>query len=153
MSKIHKKVIEADEHGEITRQYTTTIDNSKVCINQGKGFIKVFTHELMKLRGSMNSTDVIVSTILMHFISYESGMLTKTSKNDERYPLLNKDIQEITGLSEKATLKTMNRLVKIGVYAKAKHKRSFKYFANPYIFMRGSKINRTLKDMFKEYQD
>ena len=152
MSKIHRKVIDIDENGEICKEFITAYDDSKVQVNQNKNFIKVFTDELMKIRKKMNSTDIIVSTILMHFISYESGMLTKTGKNDERYPLINEDIEKITGLSNKVIVKTMKKLVDIGVYARAKHKRSFKYFANPYIFMKGNSINRTLKDMFKEYQ-
>lgn len=154
MSRIHRKIIDIrEEDGEICNEYSTAYDDNKVRINKSKTFIKVFTGELMKMRLKMSSTDIIVSTILMHFISFESGMLTKTGKNDERYPLVNKDIHGITGLSDKVVMKTMNKLVKIGVYARTKHKRSFKYFANPYIFMKGNSINKTLKDMFKEYKD
>ena len=152
MAKITRKITDIDEDGVVVNQFGTAYDDSKVQVNQNKNFIKVFTDELMKMRKKMNSTDIIVSTILMHFISYESGMLTKTGKNDERYPLMNEDIEQITGLSNKVIVKTMKKLVDIGVYARTKHKRSFKYFANPYIFMKGNKINRTLKDMFKEYQ-
>jgi len=152
VSKIHRKVIDIDENGEICKEFITAYDDSKVQVNQNKNFIKVFTDELMKIRKKMNSTDIIVSTILMHFISYESGMLTKTGKNDERYPLVNKDIEHITGLSDKVIVKTMKKLVDVGVYARAKHKRSFKYFANPYVFMKGNSINKTLRDMFKEFK-
>lgn len=152
MAKITRKITDIDEYGVLVNQFATGYDDSKVVINQNKNFIKVFTDELMKIRKKMNSTDIIVSTILMHFISYESGMLTKTGKNDERYPLVNKDIEHITGLSDKVIVKTMKKLVDVGVYARAKHKRSFKYFANPYVFMKGNSINKTLRDMFKEFK-
>ena len=152
MAKITRKITDIDEDGVLVNQFATGYDDSKVVINQNKNFIKVFTDELMKIRKKMNSTDIIVSTILMHFISYESGMLTKTGKNDERYPLVNKDIEHITGLSDKVIVKTMKKLVDVGVYARAKHKRSFKYFANPYVFMKGNSINKTLRDMFKEFK-
>ena len=152
MSKITRKITDIDEDGVLVNQFATGYDDSKVVINQNKNFIKVFTDELMKIRKKMNSTDIIVSTILMHFISYESGMLTKTGKNDERYPLMNEDIEELTGLTNKVVVKMMKKLVDIGIYARAKHKRSFKYFANPYIFMKGTKVNKTLLEMFKEYQ-
>lgn len=88
---------------------------------------------------------------LIRYISYESGMLTKTGKNDSRYAITNEDIIKMTGIRKQTVIGSMNNLVELSILSKNKYGRQYQYYANPYIFFRGKYINKMLKDMFKKY--
>lgn len=63
----------------------------------------------------------------------------------------NDDIQEATGTSKKSVAKYMNELVESKVLFRGTTGNSYKYFANPYIYCKGNRINDTLEEMFKGY--
>ena len=88
---------------------------------------------------------------LIRYISYESGMLTKTGKNDSRYALKNEDIVKMTGIRAQTISSCMGHLVELSILSKNKYGAQYQYYANPYIFFRGKRINKMLKDMFKKY--
>ena len=120
-------------------------------ITWGKGlsFIKVFRDNYMKAANSLTTTTAVaVASILSNYIAYRSNLLCR---REERYPLNNTDIQEITGLSNKTVIKIMDELVQKKVFARANVGHSYQYYANPYIYVCGTRINKTLQAMFENY--
>jgi hypothetical protein len=116
-------------------------------------FIKVFPEELKRVAPRLSGTDVLIIIYLIPYISYQTGMITKTGKNDERYPMEQSDITEITRYSKRTIIAAMDSLVKAKVFARNKVGKSYQYFVNPYIFFKGKFINKTLMAMFKEYKN
>ena len=112
-------------------------------------FIKVFRDNYMKAANALSSTTAVaVASMLSNYIAYRSNLLCK---REERYPLNNLDIQDITGLSNKTVVKVMDELVQKKVFARANVGHSYQYYANPYIYVCGTRINKTLQAMFKNY--
>ena len=120
--------------------------------NPESNFIKVFPEALNDIASQLTGTEMLVVVHMMPYISYQTGMLTKTGNNDDRYPIIQSDIEDITGLSKKATIVNMESLVSKRVYSRNRIGKSYQYFANPYIFFKGKYINKTLKAMFKNYK-
>ena len=150
---LNRRVVETNEDGEITKEYSYKVDNNVIIFNQDRSFIKLFTSQLKKLKNKITQTETMIVLDLIHHISYESGMLSKTGKNDDRYPLTNADIIKLTEFSECVVIKSMIHLVSVGVFARTKAGKNFIYFANPYIFCKGIRINKTLVDMFKKFKN
>lgn len=112
-------------------------------------FIKVFRDNYMKAANGLSTTTAVaVASMLSSYIAYRSNLLCN---REERYPLNNTDIQEITGLSKKTVIKVMDELVQKKVFARANVGHSYQYYANPYIYVCGTRINKTLQAMFKNY--
>ena len=150
---LNRRVVETDENGQITKEYSYKVDDNVIVFNKDRNFIKLFTSQLKKLKKKVSQTETLILLDLTHYISYESGMLTKTGENDSRYPLTNKDIEKITEFSPGVVIKSMIHLVDVGVFARTKVGKNYIYFANPFIFCKGVKINKTLIDMFKKFRN
>ena len=129
------------------------LDPSKVLWQPEKPFVKVFPDEIAQVlketASQLSGTDTAIMLMLMSYISYESGMLTKGGG----YPLMHQDIQRITGFNKKTIIYSMEKLVKRKVFSRNRVGKVYQYFANPYIFFRGKYINATLVDMFKSYRE
>jgi len=123
-------------------------DPGKVLWKPEDAFVKVFPEELARVATKLSGTETIITMMLMAYISYDSGMLTKGGG----YPLTHDDIQRITGYLKKAVIVNMDKLVKKKVFSRNRVGHAYQYFANPYIFFRGKYINNTLVDMFKSYK-
>ena len=67
------------------------------------------------------------------------------------FPLTHKNISEIMKCSICTTKRVMSELVDKKVVARCRVGKSYKYFANPYIFCKGTSFNATLVEMFKSY--
>jgi len=121
-------------------------------VEWGKGlsFVKLFDNYFPRVALQLSGGAVALMSILATYIKYGSSLLCN-KRND--YPLNNHDIEEITGLSNKTVSKLMSELVDNKVLARVHTGKSWKYFANPYIYCRGSRINKTLEDMFRDYPD
>ena len=84
------------ESGECEEQTYYFDDESKTQVwKPFENFIKVFPKELKSFKNKLRATDLFIIIDLLPFISYKSGMLTKSGKNDTRCPLMAKDIVEI----------------------------------------------------------
>ena len=156
----NKCVVELFEGDRVLRKKQTEFLKDKEVWRKKDNFIKLYDGGLDSFLDNINEKDTQkLSGIdcrilfkLIKYISYENGMLTKTGKNDSRYPLTNEDIISITGIRKQTVVRTMQKLVNLSILSRNKYGRNYQYFANPYIFFRGTYINKMLIDMFKNYE-
>jgi hypothetical protein len=141
-------VNEIHEGDRITRGKSTVYLKDTIPWGKDMTFVKLFDDYFPKVSLELSGGAVAVMTMLSTYIAYESGMICSRTKD---YPLNNHDIERITQLSEKTVSKLMDELVESKVFCRNHVGRSWQYFANPYIFCRGARINKTLEAMFKDY--
>jgi len=138
-----------DELGEgdrIIRKETTDKLQSLVAINSGKHYVKVYIDSFshLPLDESLNGSDMSVLFTLIPMIQYETGLI---AHENGKYVHQN-SIVRLSGLSLASVCRSMEKLVQRRILAKVRTGRDIKFYANPYIFMRGRMINRTLQSMF-----
>lgn len=125
-------------------------DESKMLWEPEDNFVKVFPRGLMDIVKDLTGPETLVVLAMVPHISYESGLLKKANG----YPITIHDISISVNAHEKTIIKTMTKLVAKMVFYRGKtgEKNTHQFYANPYIFMKGKYINKTLHDMFKDYK-
>ncbi len=93
----------------------------------------------------LNVTEMGIIFILMQRIGYENNLLVK----DNGEPIVKKDLEAILHLGQNAVDKHMAALVRKGVLAKVKVKRSVHYYLDPRIAYQGNRIDATLLSLFR----
>jgi DNA-binding MarR family transcriptional regulator len=124
-------------------------DNSKVKWKSKSNFIKLFEMELRKL---MNKRIIDVEmigflTTLSLYTNFEDNSLV----NENGLYLTQKDIIEITNWSKGRVNKYMKIAIENELIFEQKQeedKRKCKYYLNPKLFYKGSKIDRETKELF-----
>ena len=136
------KIDKCFENGKII-----VYDDNKICnkveILKGESFTKVFDISMFELSRVLTGTEMLFVMYLSRFIEYESGKLSYSNgKSVNKYVLgkhLSKSIRSIEMLLKSLEEKQVIHKCKQG---------SIKYFVNPFLFMKGRKINKTLCEMF-----
>lgn len=117
-------------------------------INVGKDFVKMF-NDTMSMLGEedMSLSEYKICFTMLRYIGYESGILRY--ENNGR-PLNLTDIERITRLSKSSVIRGMKGLVSRKIFGIHKTGKENVYTVNPFIFMKGKKINKTLYQLFKK---
>ena len=115
---------------------------------KGYQYTKVFSDTMNVVGKELSGTECKVIMLLMSYIRYDTGLLA-TLKG---IPLTNDDVIDIVHMSKRTVFDTMDGLVRKKVFCKNRAGLHNQYFVNPYIFLKGSYINKTLKAMFKDYK-
>lgn len=115
---------------------------------RGYQYTKVFSDTMRIVGKELTPTECKVIMLLMSYIRYDSGMLATLKGN----PITNDDIVKMVDMSLRTVSDVMTGLVTKKIFAKTRVGVCNQYFANPYIFLRGNYINKTLKAMFKNYK-
>jgi hypothetical protein len=129
----------------ILRKQSVDYLRSTVEINKDEPYAKAFIKPMFQLARSLSGPELQMVYFLLPYISYESGILMHSNGRQ----LTREAISDNTGLG----LKTVDRIIK-ALYDKkviGKHisGREVHYTVNPWLFMRGKRINRTLYEFFK----
>jgi hypothetical protein len=114
----------------------------------GFQYTKVFSYAMGVVGKELSGSECKVIMLLLGYIRYDSGMLATLKGN----PLTNQDIIPIVNMSKRTVSDIMDGLVKKRIFARNRVGVCNQYFANPYIFLRGNYINKTLKAMFNNYR-
>ena len=122
-------------------------DESYVPWGKDRPFIKMFIEYMPELGLRLSGGSLAIAFRLSEYISYGSNLVAKRGGN----AISNVDIQEMMGYSEKTVIKLMQELVDEMIFFRGRTGRSYQYFANPYLFAKGTVINSTLAAMFREY--
>lgn len=109
-------------------------------------YTKAYHKVMFAVSNGLTGTELQMVYTLLPFLSYESGML-KHGNNGQ--PLTRSYISVYTGLSLKTVDRIMAGLKEKQVIGRNVVGREVQYFMNPWLFMRGKRINKTLHDMFK----
>jgi hypothetical protein len=59
---------------------------------------------------------------------------------------------EITGMSRSTLYHTIDLLHKKDIVYKGKNSRNRQFYINPWLYCKGNRINKVLRDMFKNYK-
>ena len=110
-------------------------------------FIKLFRGVLdMLLKEKLNSADFSIILVCLMNLEYSSGAV---KENNGKFVNVS-EISEITGLSRQTTTQSIDKLVSKKILHKGKTGNTVQLYVNPYIFMRGKVINKTLYAMFRD---
>ena len=113
-----------------------------------KHFYKANIDELKQLNKDLTISEAGFLFKILPYINYEDCLLCHKNGKD----INGTDLSNISGLSYNRTLQLLAALIKKDVLYKGKHSKGNQYFVNPYLFVRGNKINTVLKTMFKNYK-
>lgn len=129
----------------ILRKNTVDYLSRTVEIMANEPYTKVYNRPMFSIAKSLTGSELQMVYFLLPFMSFESGML----KTRNGQPLNRKQIAERTGLSINTVDRLLQGLKEKQIIGRNVVGREVQYFMNPYLFMRGKRINKTLHDMFK----
>lgn len=117
-------------------------------LNKDEDFVKMFTEAIVRLiqEEDLTNTELKLCLFMGKYIGYESGLL----RYENNGKLLNlNDIVNITGMSKRSVINGMQGLVSKKVFGVHKTGKENAYTVNPFIFMKGRYVNKTLYNLYK----
>jgi len=117
-------------------------------INKNEAFIKIFVKPLLQLSTVLSNSEAWFVTYLLSYLDYTSGMIKDNNGNS----ITLDDMMDDTSLKPSATYNMIKKLTDKGIIAKIKTENKTYFVMNPYIFMKGKRVNNTLIDVFKNTQ-
>lgn len=145
--EVIKDINEGDKL-KVVRNQSMDHLSKNVAINNKDTFIKLYTSILKDLREEhITQSEFYIITVCLEHLNYYSGSVTFANNGEFLAP---QDFEKITGLGKATVMRGLTRLVELNILHKGKTGKEYQLFVNPFIFMKGAEINRTLYDMFKK---
>ena len=116
-----------------------------VDLHRGEDFIKVFTSNLLDVASELTGQESILMMIMIGFIQYNTGILTH--KNGR--PVTRECITKMADKDKTVVDRLLDSLSKKQIIGKHKTGRTVCFTVNPFIFMKGNRVNRTLAKFFE----
>lgn len=114
-------------------------------LNKNEQYIKVYTKTMFEVAKCLDGTSNQLINFLIPYISYQTGILTYSNGR-----VLNKNaIIKLTGLNKDTVHRCIEKLIDYKILGKHKTGRDVCYTVNPYIFMKGNRVNKTLVKFFE----
>lgn len=143
--------INEDDKVKIVRKETLDFiksEDDKIEINVDANFIKLYTNTLKDLiNENLTSSDLKVILVCLEHLRYDSGAVTFENTGEF---LSQQDIIKISKLSKMSVYNSIERLVGKKILHKGTTGKEYQLFMNPFIFMKGIRVNKTLYSMFKK---
>lgn len=130
---------------KIIRGSTKDYLNSTIEINKDEDFVKVYTKAMFGISRSLSGTESTFVNYLLQYIQYQTGILTLSNGRT----LSRSHMAQETELDVKTVDKILNNLIKKQILGKHKTGRTVCFLVNPYIFMKGNRVNKTLVKLFE----
>lgn len=127
-----------------------TIWNLRYLGGKDMKFVKICIDCIPRLSELLTGSALGTMLALTPYIQYNSNII---AKNNSGRPLKNSDVERIMRYSNKTVKVIMDELVDKRVLFRGRTGTSYQYYANPYIFTKGRRINKTLEVMFKGYKE
>lgn len=146
--EVLNKIDEGDRIKIIKKGSLEFIKNEevKIEINPDVNFIKLYTNTLEDLiNENLTSADLKVLLVCLKNLRYETGAVAFENTGDF---LSQQDIIKTSGLSKMTVYNSIERLVDKKILHKGITGKEYQLFMNPFIFMKGIKVNKTLCVMF-----
>jgi hypothetical protein len=153
--EINKLIIDP-ETGEVTNQLyygdnilrgeTLQYLDETVEVGKNEYFVKIFESTLVDL-GDESLTGKqwkVLITLIKHF-KYKSGLVSYKNGN----PLYIENISKLSAIPERTTYEAIEKLILKKIIAKNRTGTEIQYYMNPFIFCKGTRINKTLYSMFQ----
>lgn len=114
--------------------------NKRMYWGTGWDFTKHFTEIRPALAEGLSKKSSSLLVALFPYISYSTNLLCRRGRSEEF--LTNKDIQDITGFTKKTVAKYLVELVESKALSREKDGKQWKYYINPEICIKGTRINK-----------
>lgn len=135
-----------NEGDRIMRKKSLDFLENTVEILPDASYIKAYIKPLARLAEVATGPEMLMTFYLLQYLSYESGMLTHANGRI----LTRSQIASELGQSERQVDRTLDKLRENEVLKKVLGaKREVTIILNPWLFMKGTRINKTLYNMFK----
>lgn len=128
----------------IVRKKSIDYLTSTVEVNKDEPFVKVYTRTMFKVAQTLTGTENQFVNYLMQYIQYNSYVLA----NDNGKVLRRCNMISETGLSETSIDRLLAGLVDKQILAKTRTGGDLQFYANPYLFGKGKRVNSTIEKMF-----
>ncbi|MGE5437507.1 MAG: replication/maintenance protein RepL [Syntrophothermus sp.] len=134
------------KHGDrILKAESINFLKETIELNKKESFIKLYTKPLFELSKSLTGIESQFINYLLQYVSYKSGILIHVNGDK----LTRNYMAAETGLNLRTIDRMLNNLVKKQILGKHKTGRSLCFTVNPFIFMKGNRVNETLVKLFE----
>lgn len=138
--------------GKSAESYRSYKKNSKSTPDYQKwdldNFYRANISELTLLLEELSQSEKAFLFSISPYISFEDCHL----KYHNNVDIGTEDLVKITGMSRTTVYETIKALLDKDIIYKGKNSKTRQYFVNPWIFSKGSRINKVLKAMFGNYE-
>jgi hypothetical protein len=124
--------------------------------NKGESFVKLYDKTLAVLRRHLKPAEFVFAISLAEYVSYEDGILRKGGHGNGKF-LTMEDLAQEMNVDYNVVRRIMPVLTKRGIVCKYEvgcvenPKLKVKgYVCNPWIYMRGTAMNRTIIGLFEK---
>lgn len=132
----------------LDRLHEQPIDKKTMAFSNG-AWGKIYEPAMNKLaRLDLTAAEYKTVLLFLPLIKYSSGLIAHSNYK----PVDTGWVGEQLELSSKTAARTIKRLLDYRIISKSYSGKESAYFFNPYIFMRGARINKTLYEMFRKSQ-
>lgn len=139
--------VELYQGDRILRKKSIDYLNNNIELNKDEQFIKLYVKAIDILaEQELNGNEYKMCIKLLQYIRYDSGILAYNNGNS----LTTDDIVKITKLARTTVWRVLKTLQDKQILGKHKTGKENCFTVNPYIFMRGMKINKTLHQFYKK---
>lgn len=115
-------------------------------IQKDEQFVKTFIKSLdILVSEQLSGSAYSIIIMAIRYLRYGSGIVAFENGK----PFTKHDFIEFCKLKERTVDYAVEELVEKKIFSKNKTGHDIQYFVNPFIFMRGERINKTLYVMFK----
>lgn len=136
---------EINEGDRIVRQSSVESFTNTIEINMNQDFVKVYTARLLDVANELNGAESAMMMILIGFIQYNTGILTHRNGK----PVTRECITRLVEKDIVTVDKLLDGLNKKQIIGKHKTGRTVCFTVNPFIFMKGNRVNKTLAKFFE----
>jgi DNA-binding MarR family transcriptional regulator len=110
-------------------------------------FFKGNIKEIQLWMDDLTANEKAVLFTISPYVGYDDCCLKKLNGDMLRFD----DIVRMSGLSRSTVSEVLNSLQKKDILCKNTNSRERQYFVNPWLFCRGSRVNKVLQTMFRNY--
>lgn len=110
-----------------------------------------FKGNILELKAIMKELDTYEKALLYTiapYVGYEDCCIRHANGKE----LSVDDLVELSGMSRDKAFKVVKSLIDKDILYKGKNSKNVQYFVNPWLFSKGTRVNRVLKRMFKNYK-
>jgi len=118
---------------------------STIELNKGEPYAKLYMRPMFALARALSGSELQMVYYLLSYLSYDSGIVM----NANGKPLSRQIIAQDINLAVKTVDKILQSLHSKQVIGKHNNGREVHFTMNPWLFMRGKRINKTLYEFFK----
>ncbi len=142
-----RNCVELNEGDRIIRKKSIDFLKNTDEIQKTEMYVKFFLKSASILaREKLSSTEMSVCLEILQYIRYDTGYLayengTKLTLDDIK--------KRCDFISNTSVVRAIDELVDKKILAKVKTGKENNYLVNPYIFMRGARVNKTLSKTFE----